>query len=347
MLSALPWLAAPLQQALERARGHALLLHGPEGVGQFELAWQLAKAWLCEARADAQHSACGHCPSCHLFEQRAHPDFQMLLPEALQEALGLSTESDGEGASGKSKAKPSREIKVEAVRQMLSFAQVSSARGSAKVVLVHPAEALNTVAANALLKTLEEPSGQLRFVLTSSGLEQVLPTIRSRCQPMALTLPPAHEALPWLQQQAKLEDAQAAAVLLAATGGRPQEALQWLEAGIGAQQWLALPRAIAMGQAKALQDWPLPRAVSAMQKLVHDLLCLNWACAPRYFPREALPTRQLRRQALQDWAQQLQQLARQAEHPWNAGLFLEALVAQGQTAMQPMPRQAAPTAPQH
>jgi DNA polymerase III subunit delta' len=154
MLNAdLPWLQAPLAQALARARSHALLVQGPAGVGQLELAVKLAQSWLCEDRAEGQ-PACGQCASCRLFASGTHPDFQLLLPEALdasaRESLGLPFEEAEAPKAGK--AKPSREIKVEAVRNLLSFAQATSARGKAKVVVIFPAEALNGVAANALLK---------------------------------------------------------------------------------------------------------------------------------------------------------------------------------------------------
>lgn len=178
----LPWLQAPLAEALARARSHALLVQGPAGVGQLELAVKLAQSWLCEAAAPGA-PACGQCPSCKLFASSTHPDFRLLLPEALEAparaALGLPFEEPDAKAG---KAKPSREIKVEAVRDLLAFAQATSARGRAKVVVIFPAEALNGVAANALLKTLEEPSGLLRFALASHDSASLLPTIRSRCR---------------------------------------------------------------------------------------------------------------------------------------------------------------------
>ena len=126
----LPWLAAPLHQALTQGRSHALLLQGPAGVGQFDLALLLAQAWLCEQRATPDQPGCGRCASCRLLKSRSHPDFQVLLPEALREPLGFGA-LEAEGAEPKaSKAKPSREIKIEAVRQVLSFSQVSVARGN-------------------------------------------------------------------------------------------------------------------------------------------------------------------------------------------------------------------------
>ncbi|OWQ92109.1 DNA polymerase III subunit delta' [Roseateles aquatilis] len=329
----LPWLAGPLHQALTQGRSHALLLQGPAGVGQFDLALLLAQAWLCEGRASSDQPGCGRCASCHLLRARSHPDFQVLLPEALREPLGFGAmEAEGEGASTKAgKAKPSREIKIDAVRQMLSFAQVSAARGKAKVVLVYPAEALNTVAANALLKTLEEPAGLLRFVLASAAPQQLLPTIRSRCQPLQMALPAREAALAWLTAQGVDQ----AGVLLDATGGRPQEALLWSEEGIAAKTWLELPRRVARGEAVALTDWPVPRAIASLQRLVHDLMRIAHGAAPAYFPRDALPKLPAVRAALDQWARTLQQAARHADHPLNAGLLMESLVAQGQQAMRP------------
>lgn len=329
----LPWLAAPLRQALTQGRSHALLLQGPAGVGQFDLALLLAQAWLCEARAGDDQPGCGRCPSCHLLRSRSHPDFQVLMPDALREPLGFGAmDGEGEGATAKaSKTKPSREIKIEAVRQMLAFAQVSAARGRAKVVLVYPAEALNMVAANALLKTLEEPAGMLRFVLASAAPQQLLPTIRSRCQPLQMQLPARDAALAWLSGRGVDQ----AEVLLAATGGRPQEALLWSDDGIAARTWLELPRRVARGEAQALTDWPVPRAIAALQRLVHDLARIAHGAAPAFFPRDALPKLPAVRTALDQWARALQQAARHADHPVNAGLLMESLVVQGQQAMRP------------
>ena len=300
-------------------------MQGPEGVGQFDLAMLLAQAWLCEAPLpDAR--ACDHCPSCHLFKARTHPDFQILVPEALREGLGLS---DDEPAK-ESKTKPSREIKIDAVRSMLTFAQGSSARGRAKVVLVHPADALNAVAANALLKTLEEPAGQLRFVLTSSAPEALLPTIRSRCQPIPLALPPSEAALAWLAEQGL--NAADASTLLAAVGGRPQQARDWYEAGMRANHWTGLPQQVQQGLSAGVAEWPQPRAIDALQRLCHDLLRRVHGAQPVFFPVQSLPTAR-HAGPLQEWDTALRRAARHAEHPLNAGLLMESLVAQGQQAL--------------
>lgn len=330
MLSAdLPWLQAPLADALVRARSHALLVQGPAGVGQLELAVKLAQSWLCEARAEGQ-PACGQCASCKLFASGTHPDFQLLIPEALdasaRESLGLPFEEPDAPKAGK--AKPSREIKVEAVRNLLAFAQATSARGKAKVAVIFPAEALNGVAANALLKTLEEPSGLLRFALASHDSAALLPTIRSRCQPLPLALPDREAALAWLA--AKGVDG--AAGLLAATGGRPQQALAWSEAGLTDAAWQAIPKRVARGEVAALSDWAPPRVIDALQRLCHDLLRRVHGQPGQFFAAASLPAPR-RAAPLLGWDAELRRAARHAEHPLNAGLWIEALVAQAQTAM--------------
>ena len=141
MDDALPWLERPLQQALREARSHALLIHGPRGVGQFELAMAVAAAWLCETHRGAA-PACGACAGCRMLAARTHPDLQLLLPEALQVELGWTgadEAADGEGG----KRKPSKDIRIEAVRTAIGFTQQTSARGGPKVVVMFPAERMN------------------------------------------------------------------------------------------------------------------------------------------------------------------------------------------------------------
>ena len=225
---------------------------------------------------------------------------------------------------------PSKDIKVEAVRAAVTFAQTTSARGRAKVVVFHPAERMNTVSANTLLKTLEEPPGSARFLLSCSAPDALLPTIRSRCQAVVLTLPPADMAAAWLAERG-VDDA---AVLLAGAGGQPQEALLWSTQGLDAATWSRLPAHVAAGHAAPFSGWPLPRLVDALQKLCHDAACVAAGAAPRYFAVQALggpasPT------ALSAWMVELNRVARHAEHPWNVGLMTESLIQQGQLALQP------------
>ncbi len=329
---ALPWLDAPLAQALGHQRAHALLVHGPAAVGQFEFALLLAKAWLCETPAEqrAQGRACLHCPSCLMVQARGHPDLRVLLPEALQPALGWATEAQGEEGAGADagRKQPSKEIKVDQVRSAIAFSELTRGRGRHKVVVVFPAERLGPVAANALLKTLEEPRGDQRFVLASQAAQRLLPTVRSRCQAVRLTEPPREVALEWLASR-QVDQPE---VLFAAMGGQPLEVLECLSAGIDARSWLALPECVRRGDASMLTGWPLARAIDALQRLCHDALCLSADAAPRYFTQLRLPQR-VERAALLQWWRELTRVARQAEHPWNAGLLIEALVTQGRRAL--------------
>jgi DNA polymerase III subunit delta' len=328
-----PWLEEPLIKLLQSRQGHALLLHGAAGVGQFELAMATAQAWLCEQNAvvsDAIQPACGHCASCHLFQAHTHPDFSLLVPEALREHLGWEMEEGAAASDKASAAKPSKDIKVEAVRQAVAFAQTTSARGRAKVLLVHPAERMNTVAANALLKTLEEPPGQTRFVLSSAAADALLPTIRSRCQAQAMPLPDVDTACSWLSSQGVADPD----ILLAAAGGQPQEALEWFDEGITAAQLQTLPRLLTTGAAGVLLDWSLPRVVETLQKVCHDAMRLAAGASPRYFARSSWPNQvTFDMAALSAWSRDLQAAARHAEHPWSAPLALQALVLSAARAL--------------
>jgi DNA polymerase-3 subunit delta' len=328
----LPWLAAALDEALRTQRGHALLIHGPQGIGQFELGLTLAQSWLCEAAPVGQlQAACGRCASCHLVQARSHPDLLVLLPEALRESLGWDAAEEGGDSEAKaSKAKPSKELKVEAIRGAVNFAQTTSARGRAKVVLLHPAERMNGISANTLLKTLEEPPGQARFILSSGSPDALLPTIRSRCQALPLALPPTELATRWLAEHKVAQPD----VLLAAAGGQPLQALEWAQDGVDAVAWLRLPKQLAAGDAGQLGAWPLPRLLEAMHKLCHDALCLACGAPPRYFPPASLPAA-MPLYGLTRWASALSTASRHGEHPWNQPVMVESLVQQAREALAP------------
>ena len=317
-----PWIARQLESLLAQ-RGHAWLLQGPSGLGQFELAEALVRAWLCDA--PTPHGACGQCASCHGIDVHTHPDLVVLMPETDMIARGWPLPEKAQSDIDDKKRKPSKEIRVDAMRDAIEFAQRTSGRGRGKAVLVYPAERMNPVTANALLKTLEEPPGAMRFVLATDAAHLLLPTIRSRCQSHTLTWPAEAEALAWLAAQGVA--AGEGAALLRAAGGRPADALALAQAKDGARQWALLPRAMSRGDGSALADLPLPEAVARLQKLCHDLLALQVGAPPRFFAAAELPERPLPIGVLTRWWSQLTQAARTAEHPLNAGLAAEWLVS--------------------
>lgn len=323
-----PWLDRQREQLLAQ-RGHAWLLQGPSGLGQYALGLSLAQAWLCDR--PTPKGACGVCDSCHLVGSRSHPDLVVLMPEVEMIERGWPLPESAQKDLDDKKRKPSKEIRVEAMRDMVAFAQRTSARGRGTAVLVFPAERMNTVTANALLKTLEEPAGDTRFVLASESAHQLLPTIRSRCQTHVMGWPPLEEARQWLLDAAlgaglsKASDTETE-VWLHAAGGRPDDALALARAGLTAQRWAALPQSLARGDWSPMADWPAARQLDTLQKLCHDLMAVAAGAAPRFFTAASLPPPpgQL---VLARWSKSLAQAVRTVEHPYNAGLMQEAWVA--------------------
>jgi DNA polymerase III subunit delta' len=329
---ALPWLLAPLQSALTSQRGHALLLHASPGAGALPLALSLAQSYLCEAQPAAAgwHIACGQCGSCKLVQAHGHPDLSMLLPETLRRAHGWPL-ADDKPDSDESKRKPSKQIRIDDVRGLIDWSTKTSARGRGKVAVVHPADSLNPQSANALLKTLEEPPPGTRLLLTTSDPALLLPTVRSRCQLLRLPDPEPAVAVQWLLTQG-LPSADDAHTLLAASSGRPLDALEMVQAGIDAPRWLQLPRAVQQGRVVVFAGWPVSRVVDALQKLCHDAMAHAAGGAPRFFAAEHLPA-PAALMALARWWPELQRVARHDEHPWHEPLLIDALVAAGAKAL--------------
>ncbi len=331
-----PWIAAQ-RSALLAQQGHAWLLHGPSGLGQFELALAMVRAWLCES--PGAQGACGHCASCHAVDVHTHADLCVLMPEVDMLERGWPLPQKAQAELDDKKRKPSREIRVDAMREVIEFSQRTSARGRGKAVLVYPAERMNAITANALLKTLEEPPGDMHFVLATTAAHQLLPTIRSRCLGHAMAWPEQGAMLRWLGEQGVA--AAAAEAFLRAAGGRPDDALAQYQAGRSPQAWGQLPQALLRGDASALAGFSPAQAIEALQKLCHDLLARKVGAAPRYFAAADLPAAPAL-EPLAAWSRALTAQARTAEHPFNAGLMLEALVAEARNVLHSRPQHNAP-----
>ncbi len=318
----LPWHDQEFEQLLSRRGGlpHALLLRGPEGIGKLAFAEALTRALLCE-NPGPKAVACGQCVSCSWLEQGSHPDFRRLAPETITEG--------GEGEQGTEK-KVSHQIPVEEVRAIADFIFVTSHRGGAKVVLVHPAEALNVNAANALLKNLEEPPPQTYFLLVAHRWHQLLPTIRSRCQHIALPPPDADAARAWIEAQgSKNPD-----LALTQAGGAPLLALQldeayWHTRGV-------FLRAIsdtafdALSLAEQLRDCAPALVVGWLQKWSFDLASYKAAGRVRYnsdfLSSIAAAAAQLDDIEALRFHRSMISLQRVIAHPLNSRLFLEQLL---------------------
>lgn len=326
-----------------RQRHHALLLSGPPGIGKSALALELAAAALCE-RPRPDGSACGACDACGWFAEGNHPDFRLVLPAALDEradggdgggpAEGVGRGANSRGAAGKGGRGPraSREIRIDQIRALDTFLEVGAHRGGERVIVIDPADAMNAITANALLKRLEEPPSRTGFILVASRPASLPATVRSRCRKVSLPLPPAEAALPWLARETGT-DARVAGGWLAASAGAPLHALRFADESEAAAHrrivdaFAALPEAGIVGTAAALSDVePSAWAVPA-QSWAADLVRVCAGAAPR---RHADRHDRLRRLAARSSLERLlalesrlRALGRETSHPLNARLLLE------------------------
>lgn len=163
---------------------HGLLISGPCGVGKRLLAEQLAHSLLCLQRNN-DGVPCGVCPDCQLLAAGTHPDLNRLSPDP--------------------EAK-SNTITIDTIRAFTEHESLTPSRAPRKIVLIDPADRLNTAAANALLKTLEEPAGRTILCLIGEHIGQLPATIRSRCQHIKIPVPAETVALAWLHHHTSLRD---------------------------------------------------------------------------------------------------------------------------------------------
>ena len=203
-----PWLQPIYQQICtgycERFP-HALLLTGSAGNGKQLLAAKIAQRLLCHHPNGSK--PCGICRACKLHQYHTHPDLSY-----------LSTTLEN----------PT--LQVHQIHQLVQNLQMHSHLGRARVIIIAPAEAMNHYAANALLKTLEEPGINTCFILVNHRLDQLLPTIRSRCILVHCPLPSPAAAMQWIIDQTPQPlNQQRIATMLTLAGGAPLNALKELQ----------------------------------------------------------------------------------------------------------------------
>lgn len=329
-----PWQKAAWQQLqqLQHRLPHALLFHGPAGIGKTAFVEHFARSLLCETPAhDGQ--ACGKCRSCGWFVQYGHPDYRRVRPEILEDADSLDADEESDTGDGKKAAKsakaPSKEIRIDQIRALADFINISTHRQGKRVILLYPAEALNTAAANALLKTLEEPPPETVYLLISNSLDRLLPTILSRCRKFALTMPAFDESLAWL----KAQGIDGADRLLAEQGGAPLAAQALAQAGSREVieeflDHLANPGIDgALKIADRLQKTPVLHQVEWLQRWLYDLFSVKLSGKIRYYPRYKKELTALAAKvdvnALMQALKNMTERRAIAEHPLSPKLFVE------------------------
>lgn len=314
-----PWNAPVLDALRQRLETlpHALLVHGPRGIGKLALAERAAQLILCES-SEARRRPCGQCEGCRWFAAASHPDFRRVAPEALM-PLPPAEDEEAAAAEPSRKGKPSHEIKVSQIRELADFLNVGSHRGRRRIALVHPAEQMNLNAANALLKALEEPPGGAMFVLVSHRPARLLPTIRSRCVAVPVPLPTREAAGAWLVSEGIAE----AGRWLAYAGGAPLLAREHAENAVALER----VRAAAEGRGEWLPDTreDLEALADALQKAA-----LDQALAARGLPTR-FGTRITQAGNANAWlafARAMGPHRALARHPLNARLFAAQMLAE-------------------
>lgn len=329
-----PWQRNAWQQ-LQQLGGrlpHAILIYGPQGIGKTVFAENFARSLLCEIPA-ADGSGCGQCASCGWFVQYNHPDYRRVRPEALDDGDAADADNGADSAEIKKTAKsskaPSKEIKIDQIRALAGFMNISTHRQGKRVVMLYPAEALNAAAANSLLKTLEEPPPDTVFLLVSNSLDRLLPTILSRCRQFAMTVPSREESLLWLETQG-IKNAD---ILLAEQGGAPLSAHALAQTGSREEMDEFLSHLSKPGiegslkLAERLQKTPAVELVAWLQRWLYDLFSLKLSGRIRYYPRYhkelAALTGQVELRRLMDALKAANERRAIAEHPLSAKLFIE------------------------
>jgi len=309
-----PW-NEPVFQSVKRmlASGrlpHALLLHGPRGVGKLALAERLGQLLLCEG----ENRPCGKCDGCRWYLAGTHPDLRRVEPEALAKGVEPGEEGEEGAESSSKKKKPSLDIKIEQVRALADFLNLRSHRGALRVALLHPAEEMNPNAQNALLKGLEEPPAGAVFILVSHRPHRLLPTVRSRCVKTPVPIPAADAGLAWLKSQPGGQDA---ARWLAFSGGAPLQALKYAEE---ASTWDGLLKS----PAPADEREGLERLAEVLQKVAYDRAFSSFGLAPKYKSGAASKVHPRR---LLAFARQMGENRQLTRHPVNARLFSAEMLA--------------------
>ncbi|MCT6699483.1 DNA polymerase III subunit delta' [Rheinheimera sp. 4Y26] len=285
-----PWLETTQLQlgtlALAGQLHHALLLTGAAGVGKHLLASHLAQQLLCNQPLAA--GGCGQCKSCLLVKAGHHPDLLQLQSET---SLG-----------------------VDAVRELSHFMQGSPQQGGARVVLLPQAHKMTEAAANALLKTLEEPGANSFLLLQTAYEQQLLPTILSRCQKWLIAPVAAPVAMQWLSAQTNLAVPD---FLLSFCEGAPLKALELLESGSAAEISALLQQLSAYLRA----EQPLPELVKRLEQFGDTAALFSYFVRQQLLSAPQLAKPQALFERLAQWCRDEQQILGQ-----NKNLALTALL---------------------
>lgn len=203
-----PWQACAWERLWDIKKSerlsHALLFVGIDGIGKLQFAKTFANAILC-ASPTATGVPCEQCHACHMVKAGSHPDLMLVAPEEIGKNIG-----------------------VDKIREVIHAAVETTLKGGYRVIIIHPATAMNINAANALLKTLEEPTPNTLIILVSNQNMRLPATVISRCHKIIFSKPETAEAVAWLHERLA-DDKIEPHLLLKLADGAPLKALSWIE----------------------------------------------------------------------------------------------------------------------
>lgn len=345
-LEFLPWQRDMASEWLEHRErfSHAWLIHGMPGIGKQHFALASAASLLCET--PIKGLACTTCQACQWLLAGNHPDIRRIRPDAvaLEEGAEYSPSTTSTAAAKKA---PSREIRIDQLRELNSWFNTATHRGGWRVAVLYPADALNVISANALLKVLEEPPQHTVFLIVADAPDRLLPTLLSRCRRLPLPMPSAEKSLDWLKQN-NVTDAD---TWLAAASHAPVRALQLATSGAKAcPDWLSeLLRVAALNEASpdigamadALEKQAADVWIDTLQRLFVDLVLIRNGLNARYFPSLTAMNTVAQHASLQrlcDTGKWLTEQRAIANHPLSAKLFVHTILQRAVQACQPAAR---------
>ncbi len=312
-----PWQEQQWQRSLNYLDSlrlaHAVLITGPSSIGKLEFCLSLIQRMNC-TQPSVKNYACGKCNNCHLFQARTHPDVRMINVDELTD-----------------------QIKVDDIREINNFMVLSRQCGTYKIACINCADHMNVNAANALLKTLEEPPEDSILFLISHHANRLLATIRSRCQIWKFKIPDEDQSITWLQSHNKKMDWD---TLLSASGGRPLLALELHETGLGEAratfyhqlEQLMLHKEKVTKLSAKLQNEELEQLVLWQQAWCADLIRCHYQKGPVTLEnpdiRRALHSLvgRVDLQSLFQYLDKLIELHRLSKAPLNKRLFIEEML---------------------
>lgn len=307
---------------------HSILVTGPAGTGLASFAMLMLGARSC-ANPDPDGLPCGTCKPCEWVAAGHHPDMLRLGRDV--ELASDAADDEGEKAEkGAKKSERARGIAVGDVRTLIDFMQVAGNGGEGRCAILSPADSMNTAAANALLKILEEPPAGATIVLATAHETRLLPTVRSRCHVVRLPRPSAAESIAWLSKAG----ADRSALALDVSGQAPLAA-----AALTDEYWDARERLLGFLAADSrerrvgirdLEAVPPAFVQSVLHTWVCDLISSRAARRVRYHTdrRDALAraAASMSLPALLRFEQRLRRSGALADHPLNPKLVVADLL---------------------